>query len=119
MPVLQPGSWAALLLGAAAAAGAQTAPAESDAPQPEVPGRVMSDVEPFPAEDRDSQGAVVLDDSRVRAQQDAAPRSPERGVVPVVGRNAERLVERTHSWDDVRDAGAEQVPPGEASGAPR
>ena len=119
MPVLQPGPWAALLLGAVAGAGAQTSPTESDAPQPVVPGRVMSDVEPLPAEERDSHGALVLDESRVRAQQGAAQQSSGHGVVPVVGRNADRLSERTHSWDDVRDAGADQVPPGEASGAPR
>ncbi|MBK0391379.1 hypothetical protein [Ramlibacter algicola] len=108
-----------LALAAAAAAWAfgavgQTQP-ESDAP-PSVPGQVLSDAEPLPAEHRDSQGAVVIDGAPVRAQQNqpkSQPVDPSR-----IGRNASSLVERTRSWDDVLDADAQKdVPSGEASGA--
>ena len=85
-------------------------------PPPPVPGQVLSDAEPLPAEHRDSQGAVVLDSSPVRAQQ-GQPRA--RAIEPSrIGRNASMLVERTRSWDDVLEADAQDdLPAGEASGA--
>ncbi|MGZ5179409.1 MAG: hypothetical protein ACXWC6_17670 [Ramlibacter sp.] len=121
MPVFRSCPWALLLLGGALATGvgAQTAaPGESEA-RPPVPGQVLSDVQPLPAEDRDSTGALVLDQSRVRAQQQDSPPPPTRsGIKPIVGRDISRLVERTRDWDDVRDAQSADNPPGEASGAP-
>lgn len=117
MPAFRRGPWAVwLLAGAAATAGAQTtSPTDPEAPPHAQPGRVLSDVQPLPAEERESEGAVVVEGAPVRAQRDA----PARTVAPPVGRNAARVVERTRSWDDVREAGSGQVPPGEASGAPR
>jgi len=120
MPVFRSCPWGLLLLGGglAAGVGAQTAaPSDAEA-RPPVPGQVLSDVQPLPAEDRDSTGALVLDQSRVRAQQQkAAPPAPN-GIKPIVGRDISRLVDRTHDWDDVRDAQSTGNPPGEASGAP-
>lgn len=117
MPAFRHGPWAVwLLAGAAAAAGAQTtSPDDPDASPRAQPGRVLSDVQPLPAEERESEGAVLLHGAPVRAQQDAPPRAAPAPL----GRNAARLVERTRSWDDVREAESLQVPRGEASGAPR
>lgn len=120
MPASRHGPWAVLLLAVAAAtgAGAQTnAPADPDAPPRAQPGRVLSDVQPLPAEDRESHGAVVLEQSPVRAQKDTV-RTERAGTPAAVGRNAARVVERARDWSDVRDAGASQVPAGEASGGP-
>jgi len=121
MPVFRSCPWALLLLGGAMAAGvgAQTAAPGETETRPPVPGQVMSDVQPLPAEDRDSTGALVLDQSQVRAQQQQSPSPPARiGIKPIVGRDISRLVERTRDWDDVRDAQSTDNPPGEASGAP-
>lgn len=108
--------WAALAAGCVCAVGAaaQTA-SDSDAPPP-VPGQVLSDVAPLPAEERDSHGALVIDGAPVRAQQ-GQPRS--KPVDPSrIGRNASNLLERTRSWNDVRAADAQdELPSGEASGA--
>lgn len=120
MPASRHGPWAVLLLAVAAATGtgAQTnAPADPDAPPRAEPGRVLSDVQPLPAEDRESHGAVVLEQSPVRAQKDTV-RTERAGTPAAVGRNAARVVERARDWNDVRDAGASQVPAGEASGGP-
>lgn len=98
-------------------AGAQTVRAIAEA-GPQDPMQVLSDVEPLPAEDRDSTG-VLLDASRMRAHQDtAAKQLPDNAVKPIVDRDISRLVDRTRSWDDVRDAQSTQEPAGEASGAP-
>lgn len=121
MPASRHGPWAVLLLAAAAAttAGAQTtAPADPDAPARAQPGRVLSDVQPLPAEERESHGAVVLEQSPVRAQQVIPARADQRATPAPVGRNAARVVERMRNWDDVREAGSTQVPAGEASGGP-
>lgn len=115
------GPWAMLLMAGAMAAGAgaqTTEPADPDAPARAQPGRVLSDVQPLPAEERESDGAVLLQQSPVRAQKGTAA-SPERhGTPAAVGRNAARVVDRARSWDDVREAGSGQVPAGEASGGP-
>lgn len=121
MPASRHGPWAVLLLAGAVASGAgaqTTAPADPDAPARAQPGRVLSDAQPLPAEDRESHGAVVLEQSPVRAQKDSAARPEQRGAPAPVGRRAARVVDRARNWDDVREAGAAQVPPGEASGAP-
>jgi hypothetical protein len=103
---------ALVIAGAAAGAIAQSAPADSDAPRP-VPGQVVSDVQPMPAEDRDSTGAVVLHDSRVRAQQgNAFTAAGERtGVSSAVSRRVSRLLEQTRSWNDMREAQAQPAVP--------
>src|SRR4051794_13290106 len=109
----------ALLLGGVLAmgAGAQTARSDADA-APHDPTQVLSDVEPLPAQDRDSTG-VLLDPSRMRAHQDTTARQlPDNAVKPIVDDDISRLVDRTRSWDDVRDAQSTPVPAGEASGAP-
>lgn len=117
MPAFRHGPWAVWLLACAAAtAGAQTtSPTDPAAPPRAEPGRVLSDVQPLPAEDRESHGAVVLEGAPVRAQQAV----PARAEPAPLGRNAARVVERARSWDDVREAESAQVPRGEASGAPR
>ena len=119
MSMIRPRTCLALLLGAmlAAGAGAQTARSDSDAP-PHDPTQVLSDAQPLPAEDRDSTGAL-MDASRMGAHRDAAStQSPGNAVKPVEDRNVSRIVDRTRSWDDVREADSAQQPAGEASGAP-
>ena len=119
MPASRHGPWAVMLLAVAAAlgAGAQTnAPADPDAPPRAQAGRVMSDVQPFPAEERESHGAVLLEQAPVRAQKDSTARPGAADTPANSGRNAARVVERARNWDDVREAGSTQVPPGEASG---
>lgn len=83
----------AAALGAALAIGvtAQTRP-DSD-PPPTPPGQVMSDVAPLPAEERSSTGAIVLQDSLVRAQRNNAFHAAgQRTGVTSVGRNATRVL---------------------------
>jgi hypothetical protein len=97
----------ALVVGGALAAVAQVrVPADSDAP-PDPPGKVVSDAQPLPAEDRDSHGAIVLKDQPVKAQAAAAGEST--GVTGVVGGRVSRLLERAKNWDDVREAEAEST----------
>jgi hypothetical protein len=102
--------WAVFLLaGAMAGASAQSVP-DNEAPQP-VPGQVLSDAAPLPAENRESAGAVVLHNSRVRAQRNAFDASAERtGVNTTIGRNVSRVIERARSWSDVREADASSAP---------
>lgn len=105
-------SWALLFLaGAMAGASAQSA---RDNPSPQaVPGQVLSDAQPLPAEDRESAGAVVLDHSRVRAQQqhnDFNAAAERTGIPSAISRNVSRVMERARSWNDVREADAAQVP---------
>ena len=103
--------FAALVLAAGLAGGAMaqsTVPADSDAPSA-PPGQVMSDVHPLPAEIRESHGAIVLQDSKVRAQQqrtDFQAAGERTGVGTTLGRNVSRIVERARSWNDVREADA-------------
>jgi len=115
MDQLLAGRIAALALLAGLAAGAQgqsSQPAETEngPPQP-VPGQVLSDAEPLPAENRDSSGAVVLHDSRVRAQRNAFQAADQRtGVSSAIGHNVSRVLERVRSWDEVREADAGEAP---------
>ncbi|HZY17411.1 MAG TPA: hypothetical protein VFE82_02965 [Ramlibacter sp.] len=100
--------WAVFWVGAAMAGGgaAQSAGAESDAPPP-VPGQVMSDVQPLPAEDRDSAGALLLHDSRVRAQRgEASGAAGWRGPVSSIGRGVSRLLAGERVQADLADARA-------------
>lgn len=73
----------------AGAAFAQTAPAPATATTEPAP--VVSDVGPAPAQERNSIGAIVLDDSLVRAQRDRDfERSSSRTGVVSVGRGVIR-----------------------------
>ena len=85
---------AALLVGGAlpVTALAQKIPADSDAPTP-VPGQVLSDAQPLPAEDRDSTGAVVLHGSRVPAQRDhPVAANDDKNDPATVGRDVTRVM---------------------------
>lgn len=109
---------AAFVLLAAAALVAQGQSAQpqeiENAPPQPVPGQVLSDIEPLPAEDRESTGAVVLHDSRVRAQRDAFEAAERRtGVTSAIRHNVARVLEEARSWGDLREAGA-----GPAEGPP-
>ncbi|CAA9428591.1 MAG: hypothetical protein AVDCRST_MAG51-2494 [uncultured Ramlibacter sp.] len=98
--------WAAFLIGAglAGAVAAQRVPVDSDSPPP-VPGQVLSDVQPLPAEDRESQGAVVLHQSRVRAQQgNAFSAAGERTGISSIGRNVTRILSGQRTEADMADA---------------
>ena len=113
MKLHSPQPWAALLLTAGLATGAfaQAVP-ENEPPQP-VPGQVLSDAQPLPAEDRESAGAVVLDDSRVRAQRNstAFDAAAERtGIPSAIGRSVSRVLERARTWNEIREADAGPVP---------
>lgn len=103
----------ALLAGLAAGAqslSAQPAEMESGPAQP-VPGQVLSDVEPLPAENRESSGAVLLHDSRVRAQRDAFQAADQRtGISSAIRHNVSRVLEQVRSWDEVREADAGEAP---------
>ncbi|TFZ06754.1 hypothetical protein EZ313_09070 [Ramlibacter henchirensis] len=105
-------SWAVLLLAGAMAASANAQAVPDNAPPEPEPGRVLSDAQPLPAEERDSSGAVLLENSRVRAQRgNAFDASAERtGITSTIGRNVSRVIERARSWNDVREADASQLP---------
>ena len=88
MKYLSPIHWAAMaaVLGAGGAM-AQTPPA----PSPADPVPVVSDVGPPPAQERNSIGAIVLDDSLVRAQRARDfERTSARTGVASVGRGVMR-----------------------------
>jgi hypothetical protein len=104
--------WAALCLGAALALPALAQERPNDAEQPDAPpGQVLSDAEPLPAEHRDSGGALLLEQSPVRAQQQQFREAAQRtGITSSIGRNVSRLLERSRGWDDVREAEAVPLP---------
>jgi len=63
----------------------------SPAPAPADPAPIVSDVGPAPAQERNSMGAIVLDESLVRAQRDRDfERTSSRTGVASVGRGAIR-----------------------------
>jgi len=106
-------SWAALCLGAALALPSVAQQRPGDAEQPFTPpGQVLSDAQPLPAEHRDSVGgALILEQSPVRAQQQQFRAAGERtGIPSAVGRSVTRLLERSRSWGDVQEADASAVP---------
>lgn len=83
------GAWAALL-----AAG--SAYAQSRTP-------VMTDVNPLPAEERDSVGAVVLQDSMVRAQRAVYLASRPRATnVEAVARAANDATRKARTKEDLK-----------------
>lgn len=82
----------AALLGVMLAAGAVAQTSDNrEGPRPSAPGTVLSDAQPLPAEERDSQGAIVLQQSPVRAQR-AAPAAEVGAGVRTVGRNVTQIL---------------------------
>lgn len=96
-------AWLAATLGAGGVL-AQTAPSPTPTPAVQAPP-VMSDVGPPPAEDRASAGAIVLENSLVRAQRDSAfERSASRSGVATVGRGVVRSTMRAKTEADLAQA---------------
>jgi hypothetical protein len=64
---------------------AQTVPGEAAPATPGKPGLVVTDVGPAPAEERNSAGAIVLENSPVRAQRESgfARASAHTGVASI------------------------------------
>jgi hypothetical protein len=94
----------AALVGALLAVGAVAQSAENrDGPTPSAPGTVLSDAQPLPAEDRDSPGAIVLQQSPVRAQRAGAAAEVGAGV-RAVGRNVTQVLGGPPAAPPVADA---------------
>ena len=88
---------------AAAGVGAQTPP--SPAPAPTDPAPVVSDVGPAPAQERNSIGAIVLEDSLVRAQRDRDfERTSARTGVASVGRGVLRQTMKAKAQAELAQA---------------
>jgi hypothetical protein len=81
---------------------AQTAPGASDS----APGApVVSDVGPPPAQERNSLGAIILENSPVRAQRDRDfERSSSRNGVASVGRGVLRATMKAQAEADLAEA---------------
>jgi len=85
---------------------AQTAPA----PATTDPAPVVSDVGPPPAHDRNSLGAIVLDDSLVRAQRDRDfERTSARTGVVSVGRGVMRETMKAKAKAELAEARANEA----------
>lgn len=79
---------------------AQTVPSPS--PVPTAPAPVVSDVGPRPAEDRSSVGAVILENSMVRAQREHAfEQSARRTGVATIGRGVLRATQQKQTEADL------------------
>lgn len=79
---------------------AQTVPSPSPVPTGATP--VVSDVGPRPAEDRSSVGAVVLENSMVRAQREHAfEQSAKRTGVATIGRGVLRATQQKQTEADL------------------
>ena len=94
---------AAVVVAALGAGGvlAQTKPSTL----PTAPNQVVTDVGPAPAEERDSTGAIVLENSMVRAQrQNAFERSASRTGVASVGRGVMRATMRAATRSGLAEA---------------
>jgi hypothetical protein len=88
---------------------AQTKPADTGITPPAVtdvgPAPVVTDVGPAPAQERDSLGAIVLENSLVRAQrQNAFERASSRTGVTSVGRGVLRATAKAKSEADMAQA---------------
>jgi hypothetical protein len=89
----------------AAVLAAGPAAAQSSPPSTGTPG-VITDVGPAPAHERDSMGAIVLEESPVRAQRD---RDFEQGPSPraraaTVGRNVLRATTKARTKADLQQS---------------
>jgi hypothetical protein len=95
----------------AAALGAGGAFAQnSPAPAPTDPSPVVSDVGPPPAQERNSMGAIVLDDSLVRAQRDRDfERASAKTGVASVGRGAIRETMKLKAQAELAQARAAEA----------
>lgn len=81
---------------------AQTVPSPSPSPAPTSVSPVVSDVGPRPAEDRSSVGAVVLENSMVRAQREHAfEQSARRTGVATIGRGVLRATRQQQTEADL------------------
>ncbi len=104
-PVIRSVIFSATCVAAAATAFAQTA-----VPTPMQPAPVVTDVGPAPAHERSSIGAVVLEDSMVRAQRDRAfEQSGTRTGVTSVGRGVLRATMRAKAEADLAKAREEEA----------
>lgn len=82
----------------------------SPAPAPTHPSPVVSDVGPPPAQERSSMGAIVLDESLVRAQRDRDfERTSERTGVASVGRGAIRETMKSRAKAELAQARAAEA----------
>lgn len=100
-PILLRAAVVAAALGAGSVL-AQTVPSPSPSPAPTITSPVVSDVGPRPAEDRSSVGAVVLEDSMVRAQRERAfEDSARRTGVTSLGRGALRATRERQAEADL------------------
>ena len=98
------------LLGAVIAMGTWAQSAEErDGPLPSAPGTVLSDAEPPPAEDRESQGAIMLRTSPVRAQRATAVDEAGAGV-RAIGRNVTQVLGGAPAAPPVADAVPQDTP---------
>jgi hypothetical protein len=90
----------------AATLGAGSVLAQTTAPVPTEPtAPVVTDVGPRPAEDRNSTGAIVLENSLVRAQRDNAfQRSSARTGVGSIGRGVLRATSKAQVEADLAQA---------------
>lgn len=70
---------------------------------------VLTDVAPPPAEERDSPGAIVLENSPVRAQRKAFAESSARTGVASVGRNVLRATARSRVQAELASARAAEA----------
>lgn len=94
---------AAAIVAALGAGGvlAQTKPSTA----PTAPSPVVTDVGPAPAEERDSTGAIVLENSLVRAQRENAfERTAARTGVASVGRGVMRATMRAATQSELAEA---------------
>jgi hypothetical protein len=83
---------------------AQTRPAGADAG---LPPPVLTDAGPAPAQERDSMGAIVLENSPVRAQRRAFERASARNAL--VGRSVQRATSRAQRRAELAQARQEQT----------
>ena len=107
-------AWATLCIGAALSLPVMAQERPNDPEQPDAaPGQVLSDVQPLPAEHRESiGGALILEQSPVRAQRQQFKAAGERtGIPSAIGRSVSRVIERARSWEDVREAEATSFEP--------
>jgi hypothetical protein len=114
-------NYAILIRGAALVAAlgagsvlAQTKPADASTTPPTAteigPAPVMTDVGPAPAQERSSLGAIVLENSLVRAQrQNAFERASSRTGVASVGRGVLRATAKAQREADLAQAREDQA----------
>ena len=100
-PILLRAALVAATLGAGSVL-AQTVPSPSPSPAPTLTSPVVSDVGPRPAEDRSSVGAIVLENSMVRAQREHAfEGSARRTGVTSLGRGVLRATRQQQTEADL------------------